>query len=424
MTRHFLQLYALIVLTLAAVSWAQDRLWQGYSSPDAAQNPSQIAVLQVVRAQLRGLAEERWPDFLSSLSRSSGVDLELLAPSDIVGEDTLARLASGEFAQMRAADGETWLMMQASERSIVAFRYRSGDSRRSALEWTLVFIFYAAIALVIMAWLWPLRRDLRALEHATSRFGDRAWSFDAPIGARSQVHSLAQAFRRMAQRIDGLIRSHQDMSNAMSHEIKTPLSRMRFEVEMARTSRDPEKLQQHLNAIDTDIAELNSFVTATLNYAILERAEVAINLAPHDFTLILPAITESVARSAPGSLHVACDVDAAASRVVCDAHLIETVLRNLLYNALRYARGRVVVSFVRDEGTNRLCVDDDGPGIPPLERARVFESFVQLEPSQHKTGFGLGLAIVKRIVDWHQGSVTAESSTLGGARFRVEWPAG
>jgi signal transduction histidine kinase len=264
---------------------------------------------------------------------------------------------------------------------------------------------------------------LRTLERATTRFGDRNWKFEADIEPGSQIYPLAESFKRMAARIDGLISSQRDMSNAVSHEIKTPLSRMRFEVEMARSANDPRKVIEHLDNIETDITELNTFVNAALEYAILERAEVTLNAAEHDFTFILPALTESIRRSARTDLVIECDVDPAARAVVCDAHLIETVLRNLLYNALRYARQQVRVMFDISSNAYRLSVEDDGPGIPEADRERVFGSFVQLsEPGRDNSGFGLGLAIVKRIVEWHGGQVVARESSRGGAAFVVEWP--
>ena len=267
------------------------------------------------------------------------------------------------------------------------------------------------------------RRDLRALERSTVRFGDRNWSFDAPIAQRSPVYPLAEAFRRMAARIDGLIGSHKDMSNALSHEIKTPLARMRFEIELARDAADRAALLRHLDHLNTDVTELNAFVTATLEYAVLERAEVALNTAPHDFTSIVPAVIESVKRGARPEVAIQCDVDANATAVVCDAHLIETVLRNLLYNAIRHAERQIRVTFaIVGPQRYRLCVEDDGPGIAEEDRERVFASFVQLgRPTGEKTGFGLGLAIVKRIVEWHGGNARAERSELGGARFVAEW---
>lgn len=428
MTRHFLQLYLLIVATLAAVSWGEERLWQAYgrqsSAELAADNPSQAAALAVVEAQLRSVAHDERQRFVADLAPQTGVDLELFDRRDIAGGDTLARLARGELALMSANDGRAWLLKRLDDDGrVLAFRYAVADTQRGLLEWLLAFGFYAAIALVIMAWLWPLTRDLRRLERATTNFGNRNWVFDADLKPGSQVRPLAEAFRRMAARIDSLIGSHQDMSNAVSHEIKTPLARMRFEIEMARTAASPDKLAEHMNNINTDIAELNAFVTATLDYAILERAQVALNIAEHDFTLILPAVTESAGRSAPPGLSLRCDVQSSATRVSCDAHLMETVLRNLLYNAMRYAREEIRVTFLVQPGVYSLHVDDDGPGIPEVDRQRVFGSFVQLEErSGNKVGYGLGLAIVKRVVEWHGGAASVSESALGGARFCIQWP--
>jgi signal transduction histidine kinase len=99
------------------------------------------------------------------------------------------------------------------------------------------------------------------------------------------------------------------------------------------------------------------------------------------------------------------------------------VVKNLLYNAARYAQAEVHLEFTVRDGLNHLLVDDDGPGIPEQDRHRVFESFVQLAPTRgKKTGFGLGLAIVKRAIEWHRGEVYVATSPLGGARISVVWP--
>jgi two-component system, OmpR family, sensor kinase len=422
MARHFLQLYVLIVLTLAAVSWGQERLWEMYSrQTDSAE--SQAATLAIVGEQLRAVPRESRQQFVSDLAAKTGVDLELFELRDIAGDDTLARLTRGDLAYMRAADKD-WLLKRVTEDGrVLAFRYAEPVEQRGLLDWTLAFIFYATIALVIMAWLWPLTRDLRRLERSTTAFGDRNWTFDTRIGTRSPVHSLAQAFQRMAARIDSLIGSQKDLSNAMSHEIKTPLARMRFELEMARTAADADTLARHLNSINIDIAELDAFVKATLDYAILERAEVALNLADHDLTSMLPAVVESIRRTARDDLTVRCEVADDATRVRCDAHLMETVVRNLLYNAMRYARSTIRVSFsILPDGSYDLRVEDDGPGIPEADRVRVFDSFVQLDdPGRRRSGYGLGLAIVKRILEWHGGNVAVFQSELGGAAFVATW---
>jgi two-component system OmpR family sensor kinase len=423
MTRHFLTLYLSIVIVLAAASWGQERLWESYGASAQTSELPQAAALAVLQRQLQSVPGEQRARLVADAARDTGLDLELLDPQDLAGAGGIAGLARGKPVLMNGADGRAWVLQRLEQDGrILAFRF-ANEPQRSLPEWILSFVFYTAIALVIMVWLWPMTRDLRALERSTVRFGDRNWSFDARIAPRSPVYPLAAAFRRMASRIDGLIGSHKDMSNALSHEIKTPLARMRFEIELARVAADRDALMRHLDHLNTDVTELNAFVTATLEYAVLERAEVALNIAPHDFTAIVPAVTESVKRSARGDLKIQCDVDGDAKAVVCDVHLMETVLRNLLYNAIRHAANQIRVTFaIVAQQRYRLCVEDDGPGVAEEDRERVFGSFVQLGRSTGaKTGFGLGLAIVKRIVEWHGGTAHVERSALGGARFVVDW---
>jgi two-component system, OmpR family, sensor kinase len=424
MARHFLGLYLLIVLTLAAVSWSQDKLLQAYSSQDTADDRSQALALYVLDTQLRSLPKPEWQHFLAGIAAKTGGNVELFATTDIAGRETLDKLKRGKIAYMQAAAGETWALKQLDDEHVLALKSVEPDTQRGVLEWTLTLLFYAAIALVLMIWIWPLTRDLRALERAAARYGDKNWVFDADIRPRSQIYALAETFRKMAARIDGLIVSHKDMSNAVSHEIKTPLSRMQFEIELAQQAQSTAQVKASLSNIKADIAAINDLVTATLNYAILERADMSLNVGTHNFTTLVPAIAEYVRRDARPDIRMCAEVHGDADQVNCDLHLLETVLKNLLYNAARHAKSEVRVTFNAQDGLNELLVDDDGPGIPEKDRQRVFESFVQLDDGGgKKAGFGLGLAIVKRAIEWHGGEVSVSQSPLGGARFAATWPA-
>jgi two-component system, OmpR family, sensor kinase len=307
---------------------------------------------------------------------------------------------------------------------VLALESVEARAQRGALDWVLTAIFYAAIALVVMIWIWPLRRDLRVLERAASRFGDRNWEFEPIIKPNSQIHPLAETFRKMAVRIDGLIASHKDMSNAVSHEIRTPLSRMQFEIELAQRAETVADVKNSLSHIKTDIAAIDALVKATLGYAILEKADMSLNIGTHNFTTFIPAIAEYVRRNARPEVRMRAAVQSDADKVLCDMHLLETVLKNLLFNAARYAKRDIRISFNVHDGMNQLFVDDDGPGIPEKDRQRALQSFVQLNQSNgKKTGFGLGLAIVKRAIEWHSGEVVISRSPLGGARICATWPA-
>jgi len=426
MARHFLGLYLLIVFTLAIVSWGQDRLLQAYSGAEAVEDKSVAIAMATLADRLHGVPDDTWHDVVSGVAKRTGVDMELFRTKDIAGEATLEKLKRGQVAYMEAADGDAWALRRLDDGHVLAIKSASTGAaapQRGWLEWSLTMLFYAIIALVLMIWIWPLTRDLRALEKAAAQFGNRNWSFNANIKPHSQIYPLAQTFLRMAARIDGLIASHKDMSNAVSHEIRTPLSRMKFEIELAQQATSLEEVHQSLEHIKTDIAAISDLVAATLSYAILERADVNLNIHAHNFTTLIPAIAEIVGRDARPDLQISADVQNDAREVRCDVHLMETVLKNLLYNASRYAKRSIGVTFKCEAGVNRLFVDDDGPGIPEAHRRRVFESFVQLERTAgRKSGFGLGLAIVKRAIEWHGGQVSVTESPLGGARFCVAWP--
>lgn len=423
MARHFLGLYLLIVLTLAVVSWTQDRLLQAYSGPDTVEDRRAAAVLAVLADRLHEAPAPTWKTLIAGVASRTGVDMEVFATDEIAGRSTLERLSRGENAYMRSSAGDSWVLQRIDGGHVLALKSREPPGQRGPLEWALTIAFYALIALALMFWIWPLTRDLRQLEKAAAQYGNRNWRFAADIKPHSQIYPLAETFRRMAARIDGLIASHKDMSNAVSHEIKTPLSRMQFEIELAQHARTVTEVRASLTNIKTDIDAIDGLVKATLGYAILERADLTLNLGDHDFTRLVPAIVESVKHNLRPEIEVASHIQNGAEHVVCDVHLFETVLRNLLYNAGRYASARISVTFTSREGLNELVVEDDGPGIPAAERTRVFQSFVQLDPAAgKKVGYGLGLAIVKRAIEWHGGQVQIEESSLGGALVRVNWP--
>ena len=425
MARHFLGLYLLIFATLAAVSWAQDKLWQRYGTASASEDKALSVAAFALDRELHSLPITEWKHFLAEAAATSGVGIELLATSDITGSDIVAKLKGGSVARMQASAGQSWVLKRINDDYVLALKSVELDSERSPLDWALTVLFYSAIALVIMIWLWPLRRDLRTLEMSAGKFGNRNWAFDVDVKPGSQVFPLVETFRKMAARIDGLIASHKDMSNALSHEIRTPLARMQFEIELALTADNAAGLGKILGNLKGDITAIDNLVTATLNYAILERADMALQWAEHNFAVLIPAVAQTVRRDTRPELVIATEIHSGADTVACDAHLLETALKNLLYNAARYAKHEIRVTFSVHEGGNHLRVDDDGPGIAPQDRQRVFESFVRMDQTPgKKTGFGLGLAIVKRIVELHQGEITLSRSPLGGARFTIQWPTG
>lgn len=422
MSRQFLSLYLLIVLALAAAGWGRDNLLRTFGSRGAPERTSLSVAMFALEDQLHSVPTDQWKHFVAGSAAKTGVNMELFTTADIATRETLNELGRGHISHMQSAAGESWALKQLNDKYVLALKSPELEMHYGLLAWTLPPFFSAAIALMI--WFWPLTRDLRALERAAARFGSKNWMFDACIRPRSPIYPLAETFRKMAARIDALIASRKDMSNAVSHEIKTPLSRMQFEIELAQRVENVDVLKKSLSNIKSDIAAINNLVTATAEYATLERADMPLNIGTHNFTTLIPAIAESVRRNSRPEIRMRSAIQSDADKVICDMFLLETVLKNLLHNAARYAKHDIRISFNMHDGVNQLFVDDDGPGIPEKDRHMALESFVQLDQaSSKKMGFGLGLAIVKRAIEWHSGEVSISRSPLGGARVSASWPA-
>src|SRR3569833_141705 len=127
MARHFLQLYLLIVATVAAASWAQGKLWDAFAGraeeTAAAESPAQAAALNLVNEHLGAIPRDQRQQYVANIAARSGIKLELLEQNDIAGEETLAQLSQGEIAHMRAAD-EDWLLKRVSDDGrVLAFHY-------------------------------------------------------------------------------------------------------------------------------------------------------------------------------------------------------------------------------------------------------------------------------------------------------------
>jgi len=123
-------------------------------------------------------------------------------------------------------------------------------------------------------------------------------------------------------------------------------------------------------------------------------------------------------------LSVDCHSLPAAQHVELDLKSMPYAVTNLMRNAIKYARSRIVVSAEVVGERVRVHIDDDGIGIPPEERQSVFSAFTRLDRSRDRAtgGYGLGLAIVRLVLEQHGGTASADESPLGGARFTLDWP--
>jgi two-component system, OmpR family, sensor histidine kinase RstB len=275
-----------------------------------------------------------------------------------------------------------------------------------------------SLALPVFIWMRPHWKEMLRLEKAAQRFGRGELDVRTHFDSTSSLFRLGVAFNQMADNINTLVASKKQLIDGIAHELRTPLVRLRYRLEMSENLSESESA-----ALNRDIGQLESLIEELLTYARLDRPRVDLSLKSFDLAEWLRLHIEDVQAVNPQT-QIDLDIPQRENYGVADTRLMERVLDNLVNNALRYAQSRLRVSLWFDGSVGCLQVEDDGPGIPQEERERVFEPFVRLDPSRDRAtgGCGLGLAIVHSIALALQGNVTIESSPLGGASVRFCWP--
>jgi signal transduction histidine kinase len=263
-----------------------------------------------------------------------------------------------------------------------------------------------------------MRREAAAI---TTVHADRRL---AVPGGGDEIPRLARTLNEMLDRIDATQRLQRQFVSDASHELRSPLASLRHLAEIARDYPDETNGQELARDVLAEEQRMEELVTALLLLARLDDAAVP-EVQPVDLDDIVMEEVSRVRETAPESLHV--DVSGVgAAQVEADPVLLARVVRNLLSNAVRHAQSEVYVSLREDTGRAVLKVEDDGNGVPPEERERIFERFVRLDESraQDDGGSGLGLAIVDKIVGGLGGTVGVRESRTGGAGFVVTLPVG
>lgn len=284
------------------------------------------------------------------------------------------------------------------------------------------------IALILGAWLFYLHRKLTRLEVASGRIASGDFSARVADSGVSRVGGLNRAFNDMAERIEQLMASHKRLTNAVAHELRTPMFRIRCQLELLEQGADKAEFEQFVQGMEADLEELDVIVDELLTFARMERADIEVNPQPTDLPQWIEQQLPTLKRTASLPLTFAgSDLDSLSSQAFTapvDVKLMQRALTNLVSNADKYGQQAIQISLQQADDRVSLCVDDDGPGIPPSERERVLEPFERIDSARaRKTGgYGLGLAIVREIVAHHQGQVIIETSPLGGARLRIELP--
>ncbi|MGK9047615.1 MULTISPECIES: ATP-binding protein [Stutzerimonas] len=395
---------------------------------------------QLARATIYLLIDEliRYPEAeqprrLAELkqARGFGFDLELLTrDSANLDDDQRRRLDEGDTVMALARGGDAVRVFAAIAGTGWIMQLGPLYQMNPYPPQLLILIGLLGLSLIgltVYLLVRQLEQRLSVLEGAATRIAAGNLETRVPDVGTDSVGRLAAAFNGMARHLQRLLAVQREMVSAVAHELRTPVARLRFGLEMSAEAQTDEARRKYLEGMDGDIDDLDALVDEMLVYSRLERGSPTLHFQQVDLGALVDQVIGELAplradvSVSRGECTTAADGSCWAE---AEPQYLRRALSNLITNAMRHAESRVQVSFTIDGQTVRLEVDDDGPGVPEADWEKVFTPFLRLDDSRTRAsgGHGLGLSIVRRIIYWHGGRSQLGHSDLGGARFSLVWP--
>ncbi len=415
-----------LLLVIAHVAWLEI-FRVSEREPRARQVAQQIvSVVNLTRAALITAQPSKRLELLEELSKEEGIQVHNGHPGERVAPlpdrpflrlvETEVKRQLGDQTQLATSrDGipGAWVSFRIDEDDYWVFMPRSRLERTDPLRWVgwgvLILMLSLIGAYLIVA---RINRPLRELTGAADEIGRGKTPPPVAESGPSEIQTLAHAFNRMATDLKRLDEERALLLAGVSHDLRTPLARIRLGLEMMDDKGDGTLK----SGMVQDIADIDAAISQFLDFARVTEGETAV--PDGDLNAIVREVCERYSRAGKAVTTRLVDLPPLRLRPVSAHRLVA----NLVDNALRHGNGQAEVSTVLQDGTAVLEVLDRGPGIPPGEAERMLQPFTRLNTARSDAGTGLGLAIVDRIARLHGGSVQLLSRDGGGLRVRVELP--
>ena len=415
-----LSLIIVVVVSLFGLGWALDALFARFNTADKELEVI-IAIGENTAVTLNSMSDlaamnEIVPDTseLSVVTELSDVD-EFPMPDTFI-----QRLIAGEPIVLESDAGLSVHYYLAKHNMVYSIgNIQLSQSSNSLIKILFTSAFYIGTLALVLVWLRPLLRRLSVLRRAAIEYGKGNLNSRVQTTGVSYIADIEKEFNRMAARIQNLIEDNKLLTSSVSHDLRTPLARLRFGVDTLATTKNAEAKDEYLNRISTDLDDMEQQIDSLLRYAGMDNVMDGVEKAP----LSLAAISQQCISQYTGErisvTFIAGSGDIDVLVPGANEH-IASLINNLLQNAINHANSKVEVSVTSTNDTVSLVVSDDGPGI---ESERATQFFKPFQRGPESAGYGLGLAIVARIALHHRAFIeVGRCEKLGGAVFTVSFP--
>jgi two-component system sensor histidine kinase CpxA len=259
-----------------------------------------------------------------------------------------------------------------------------------------------------------LTHPVRQLQRAVERFGRGDLSARAKASRHDELGDLGRTFDRMADHIQTLVGAERRLLLDISHELRSPLARLRVAVELARSGQNRDA---HLDRIDKEAERLNSLVGGLLQVTRAEGDPDSLRREPVRLDRLLEELVADASLEAQACGNQVSLVSAQPVTVQGDAELLRRAIENVIRNAIRHAPESTAVEASLEAANGRAVVRirDYGPGVPEEALPRIFDAFYRVETDRDRAsgGAGLGLSIARRAVELHKGAIRARNAQPG-----------
>ncbi|ABD54750.1 ATP-binding protein [Jannaschia sp. CCS1] len=331
----------------------------------------------------------------------------------VVIEVLRARMSGVQAVDLRMDERRVYVELAREGGAPMAFDISRRRASAPAPHQLLVIMVATGILMTLVAYLF-LRNQLRPIRRlavAAEAFG-KGRRTEYHLSGATEVRSAGRAFLDMRGRIEGYLEQRTLMLSGVSHDLRTPLTRMRLALGMMEDGPDRDALVQ-------DVEEMEVLVATFLDFVRGDALDDPESVDP------LALVADVVEKARRGGGEIALDLPDAMAPAMVRPMAVQRAVTNLVANALRYG-GRAAVSVTVQERTFRITVEDAGPGIPEDQRADALRPFIRLDTSRNQnqgSGVGLGLAITEDITRRHGGSLAlSESAKMGGLRVDLTLP--
>ncbi len=426
MRKLTLSLLFVVLIAIIGLGWGLDRIFENVANQKYKDELTVYKDFGVLLASILDTIEDPHIPSAEKTDMWPGAASLQSADDFLLPPELNRQLDLGEPLVLESDDGISLHFLLQNSNKILTLLPGEHEQQLQKNRLSLLFtiMFYSGILLLILLWLYPLVSRLLKLRDSARQFGNGNLEERIKPGKLSYIRDIESEFNRMADKIQSLISDNKLLSNAVSHDLRTPLARLRFGIDTLAEFDDPAKRMQYQGKISKDLDEMESLVTTLLSYARLDQSMQVLQRMPVDLGEVVEGILDTVSNPAK-KLHWRNSSNTCI--ILGDKRHLIMLVNNLLQNANKYALTTIKVTLVSTQNSKCcLRVEDDGPGIPIESCEDVLKPFVRgkddINSVKSDKGYGMGLAIVARISQWHKARVSIDrSEDLGGARLSVEF---